>query len=223
MALVFTIMSNRRYFNQNTDQRNQGKNRDYQNKNQNLHSKRVENSENPLEDLEADLRVVTSCKWFELGVKACFSKENEIFSFENLTDLREKCKIIYEKTLKKFDAALSKDSEQVWLKKISKSGTITDRIGSLTTRVQMCPVLSLEILKIFLAMSQKKNRTEASAGIEGLKEVLINDVFPKRYHNRGSLKFLNSRDLTPLNGKISIYRALRWHFEDSLKTIFIGT
>jgi len=73
-----------------------------------------------------------------------------------------------------------KGSDGRWMSSVLNSGTLSDKIASMTLLVQESPLHRLDILDRLLAMAAKTNRRENSMAIEAVKDLFLHDLLPPR-------------------------------------------
>lgn len=128
------------------------------------------------------------------------------------------CTDRHEEMRKVYESAMSRDSEQCWLRKVSSEGTSGDRVASLTMLIQVCPVFSTPYIKSLLSMASKAARSDSVMAVDALKDLFISNLLPDR-----KLKtFVEMEPISPKGMKKSAFTELcvRCFFEDFLKTAF---
>ncbi|KAF4659219.1 hypothetical protein FOL46_006688, partial [Perkinsus olseni] len=117
----------------------------------------------------ADIKSLAGSKWFNIAVQKRPTKGEETNG--NLEELHKEAEELYNSTVARFESLMRKDSEQAWLRKTVKVGTLSDRVTALVTMSQFCPVLALPQLKALLAMCSKKAAREVQVGVDAVKEL----------------------------------------------------
>ncbi|KAF4684966.1 hypothetical protein FOZ60_007075 [Perkinsus olseni] len=125
----------------------------------------------------ADIKSLAGSKWFNIAVQKRPTKGKETNG--NLEELHKEAEELYNSTVARFESLMRKDSEQAWLRKTVKVGTLSDRVTALVTMSQFCPVLALPQLKALLAMCSKKAAREVQVGVDAVKELLLTEFLPK--------------------------------------------
>ncbi|GES89188.1 CCAAT-box-binding transcription factor [Rhizophagus clarus] len=92
-----------------------------------------------------------------------------------------------------------------------KSGTLRDRLSTLSVLVEESPVHAIKALDTLFKMACKENRNEAIQTVEGLKNLMIELLLPPDR----KLKFFRDQPINKTN--ISNKDLILWSFEDYLK------
>ncbi|CAK9042641.1 unnamed protein product [Durusdinium trenchii] len=163
--------------------------------------------------LEA-LKAFSTSRWWEIGT----SQDQERKKRGKPADFQKACAERHEEMRKVYESAMSQDSEQRWLRKVSSDGTSADKVASLTMLVQLCPVFSTNYIKALLAMAARTTRSDSTMAIDALKELFHDTLLPDR-----KLKTLDQMDPVSSKGlKKSTYTEICvvCFFEDYLKTAY---
>ena len=79
-----------------------------------------------------------------------------------------------------------------WLRNMLQSGTLTDKIGAMSSLVETDPVHNIDIIDDLFAMANKKGKREAQLAIQSLRELFIYYLLPDR-----PLRFISQQPLLP--------------------------
>ena len=72
------------------------------------------------------------------------------------------------------------NAESEWMRKVVKSGTLTDRVAALTLQVQTSPIYHLAQISTLVAMACKSNSREAQMSMQGVKDLFVTNLLPDR-------------------------------------------
>ncbi|CAL1136105.1 unnamed protein product, partial [Cladocopium goreaui] len=156
-----------------------------------------------------------SKRWWEIGNS---QDPEERRKRGKEADFQKACAERHEEMRKVYESAMSQDSEQRWLRKVSSDGTSADKVASLTMLVQLCPVFSTGYIKALLAMAGRTTRSDSSMAIDALKELFHGTLLPDR-----KLKTLQQMEpVSPKGLKKSTFTEICVvsFFEDYLKTAY---
>lgn len=67
-----------------------------------------------------------------------------------------------------------------FLKKILSSGTLTDKMASMTLMVQEAPMVRLNVLDMLLKMAARRGKREHAMALDTLKDLFDSDLLPER-------------------------------------------
>lgn len=123
---------------------------------------------------------------------------------------------LLEQEVARFEAKKSgkMSSDDKYLATMIKSGTLSDRVASLTLTVQASPFHSLPRLGQLIAMANKKARRESIMAVESLKDLFINNLLP----DDRKLRFFHQNPID--HPKATPNHLVIWFFEHCLKTAF---
>lgn len=123
---------------------------------------------------------------------------------------------LLEQEVARFEAKKSgkMSSDDKYLATMIKSGTLSDRVASLTLTVQSSPFHSIARLGQLIAMANKKARRESLMAVESLKDLFVNNLLPD---NR-KLRFFHQNPLD--HPSATPTHLVLWFFEHCLKTAF---
>lgn len=101
------------------------------------------------------------------------------------------------------------DSDQSWANKVLSSGTLSDKVATMTLMIQESPIHKHQMMDQLLNMARKKGRREAGLAMEALKDLFISDLLPSRallaFHERAH------------NTNPSTEQLVYWLLEDYIK------
>ncbi|KAF4663140.1 hypothetical protein FOL47_005886 [Perkinsus chesapeaki] len=126
----------------------------------------------------ADIKSLAGCKWFNIAVPKRAQRTAKESSID-LDALHLEAEELYNSTVARFESLMKKDSEQAWLRKTVKVGTLSDKVTALVTMSQFCPALALPQLKALIGMCGKKAAREAQLGIDAVKELMVTEFLLK--------------------------------------------
>lgn len=123
---------------------------------------------------------------------------------------------LLEQEVQRFEAKKSgkMSSDDKYLATMIKSGTLSDRVASLTLTVQGSPFHSLAKLGQLIAMANKKARRESMMAVESLKDLFINNLLP----DDRKLRFFHQNPVD--HPQVTATHLVLWFFEHCLKTAF---
>eukprot|EP00398_MALV-I-01_sp_L67-1_P001046 gene1046-525_t len=130
---------------------------------------------------------------------------------------QEQAQKVYEARLLQHENVLKQDSDQIWMRKVIRSGTQADKISSLVMLTQSCPLFAVNWIRSLLSMASKKGRKESMIAIDALRELFSQNLLPDR-----KLFFLHQH-VVPLELKNALDKELvmvAFWFEDFLKTAY---
>lgn len=97
-----------------------------------------------------------------------------------------------------------------WLRNMLTSGTLTDKIGAMSSLVQNDPVHNSDIIDDLFTMANKKGKREAQLAIQSLRELFILFLLPDR-----PLRFISQQPLE--NEEVNDHILVLFYFEHLLK------
>ncbi|XP_039254152.2 CCAAT/enhancer-binding protein zeta-like [Styela clava] len=117
----------------------------------------------------------------------------------------------------------------MWMKTVISSGTLSDKVAAYTLMLQNAPVHNYWCLDTFLAMLRKKGKREAVIGLEALRDIFLSELLPeskrlRHFHSQPveSLKQVFNDESNNFNAKrVEIQRrVIFWAYEDLLKNSY---
>lgn len=101
-----------------------------------------------------------------------------------------------------------------WLRNMLTSGTLTDKIGAMSSLVQNDPVHNIDIIDDLFTMANKKGKREAQLAIQSLRELFILFLLPDR-----PLRFISQQPLE--NEEVNDHILVLFYFEHLLKQKYV--
>ena len=106
-----------------------------------------------------------------------------------------------------------------FLKKVLGSGTLTDKMASMTLMVQEAPMVRLAVLDMLLKMASRRGKREHALAIDTLKDLFDNDLLPDRklvYFDQQPLGRAAALHDDEVRDRVLVF----WWFEDAMKRRF---
>lgn len=97
-----------------------------------------------------------------------------------------------------------------WLRNMLSSGTLTDKLGAMTSLVQNDPVHNLDIIDNLFTMANKKGKREAQLAIQSLRELFVMFLLPDR-----PLRYISQQPLE--DESVNDHILVLFYFEHLLK------
>ena len=101
-----------------------------------------------------------------------------------------------------------------WLRNMLTSGTLTDKIGAMSSLLQNDPVHNIDIVDDLFAMANKKGKREAQLAIQSLRELFILFLLPDR-----PLRFISQQPLE--NEEVNDHILVLFYYEHLLKQKYV--
>ncbi|CAG8577468.1 14786_t:CDS:10, partial [Acaulospora morrowiae] len=104
-------------------------------------------------------------------------------------------------------------SDRTFYTTMIKSGTMKDKLSTLSVLVDESPIHSIHAFETLLGMANKKSRNESVQAVEYIMNLMLESVLPNR-----KLKYFRDQ---PLNDpKVTVRHLIVWAFEDFIKNYY---
>jgi len=168
-------------------------------------------------------------KWYEAAERVLGKRRQETsdktkkkkIGLEDVGKLRNRAENALAGHCKQRAQELAKDTNVQWMKKMMKSGTLSDKVAAMALSISSQTVENLYTLEILVGMTAKKGRREIQLATDALTDLFLNNLLPS---DRPLLGF-NERasSLSQSEAKrISDEELLFWMVEAEVKRHFLG-
>ncbi|XP_042899451.1 CCAAT/enhancer-binding protein zeta [Parasteatoda tepidariorum] len=160
-------------------------------------------------------------KWFKQIPK--YSPNKDVPSPDTVFALKAEAENLLDSEVKVYHKLKEnkRDKDFVWIKKILKAGTLSDKISAHTLLIQDCPVYNLNSLEVLIGMVNTKGKRECLMAMDSLRDLFIGNLLIEDK----KLKYFNEQPLSQIN-EICQDSATRkrclilWLFENILKGLY---
>ncbi|XP_028395866.1 CCAAT/enhancer-binding protein zeta-like isoform X2 [Dendronephthya gigantea] len=147
------------------------------------------------------------------------SKDLEGSFVDNTKQMAEKL-LENESTVYRKEKERTKPSDVEWLKNVTNSGTLGDKVAALAIQIQDSPLHHLKTLDVLLNMANKKGRRECLIAIDTLKDLWLVNLLPndRKLKRFSEFPLKSAPQKTNQGGRDAWNKKLMvWYFEDQLK------
>ncbi|CAI2161374.1 19917_t:CDS:10 [Funneliformis geosporum] len=151
--------------------------------------------------------------WYNIKVQPLSDSKERKITDKIISDMYDNALNLLNEENNAYEAIRSRRnaSDRSFYATMLKSGTLKDRLATLSVLVEESPMHAIRALDTLFKMAKKENRNEAVQAVESLKNLMIELLLPP---NR-KLKFF--RDQLIYKENISNKNLILWSFEDYLK------
>ncbi|CAB4492463.1 CBF-domain-containing protein [Rhizophagus irregularis] len=151
--------------------------------------------------------------WYNIKIQPPSDSKKRKLTDKDISDLYNNALRLLNKENDVYEAIRSRRnaSDRAFYTTMLKSGTLKDRLSTLSVLVEESPVHAIKALDTLFKMACKENRNEAIQTVEGLKNLMVELLLPPDR----KLKFFRDQPIDKTN--ISSKDLILWSFEDYLK------
>ncbi|CAG8523655.1 382_t:CDS:10, partial [Funneliformis caledonium] len=151
--------------------------------------------------------------WYNIKVQPLSDSKEKKITDKIISDMYENALHLLNEENDAYEVIRSRRnaSDRSFYATMLKSGTLKDRLATLSVLVEESPIHAIRALDTLFKMAKKENRNEAVQAVESLKNLMIELLLPP---NR-KLKFFRDQHIN--KEKISNKNLILWSFEDYLK------
>jgi len=128
--------------------------------------------------LKVNLAELAGGKWWDVIEPG---EDWEPLPADQVEGVKKACEMAYEGLCARYERLMIADQQQKWLRTAARSGTMKDRLNSMSMIVTMCPIFSFRYLRLILKAASMKGSTEAHLGVDAFRTVMISAVLPDRH------------------------------------------
>ncbi|CAG8468964.1 7721_t:CDS:10, partial [Dentiscutata heterogama] len=154
--------------------------------------------------------------WYDIELPPLSNNSSEVPTSEaRITSKYDTAKKLLTTENEQYEAnpVLHHSFDRTFYTTMLKSGTLKDKISTLSVLVDESPIHAVHALDTLMSMAKKKGRDEAVQAIDCLMHLMIESILPNR-----KLKYFRDQ---PLNDpKVSDKHLIVWAFEDYIKNYY---
>ncbi|CAG8433214.1 526_t:CDS:10 [Ambispora gerdemannii] len=157
----------------------------------------------------------TNPQWYTIHFEQNIqNSSNKNLSEETITKIYEQSKKLLQEENARFESNPPfQASDRAFYTAMLKSGTLNDKISTLSVVISASPLHAMKSMDTLMAMAKKNNRHESLRAILSLRDVMTESLLPPR-----KLKYFRDQPLS--DPKVSVRHLILWVFEDYLKKYY---
>jgi ribosome biogenesis protein MAK21 len=118
--------------------------------------------------------------WYNIKVQSCFDSKKRRLADKDISDLYDNALRLLNDENDAYEAIHSRRnaSDRAFYATMLKSGTLKDRLATLSVLIEESPIHAIKSLDTLFKMAGKENRNEAIQAVESLKNLMIELLLP---------------------------------------------